>query len=179
MAIESFFCRGVWCPRDLQRVPSHWGSPVTSASWGLGFVTLGHCFPSVPNGPHFWVAGDHLASPSSRFVWHGPSFHQGPCHMAHLDGVRWESTQAHSWVLDVLVWPLVSGKQACHLKRCGSGPVSWMVSHWDPPRPLRQTKDPPLASPETPVWGQRRCISRWEKFLGFHSWSPSPDPFHF
>lgn len=93
--------------------------------------------------------------------------------------VPWESTLAPSWVLDVPVQPLVGGKQACHLKTCGSGPVSWMGSCGDPPRPLRQTEELPLVSPETLVWGQGRCISRWEKFLGVQSWSPSPDSFHF
>lgn len=48
-----------------------------------------------------------------------------PCRLAHLGviGFRWESTQPRSWALNVPVWPLVNGKQVCHLKRCGSGPV--------------------------------------------------------
>lgn len=87
------------------------------------------------------------------------------------------------------MWPLVNGKQACHLKRCGSGPVSWMGYHWDPLRQLRQSKERPLTSPEPPVWGQKRYLSWREKriptyfgdsqFQSCHFWSPSLGPFHF
>lgn len=141
-------------------------SPCLGLSYGTVFppsrLAPPLCGQRQPSQPFFLF---YLTSPTVTSVTvHVTSV--TPCCLAHLGviGFRWESTQPRSWALNVLVWPLVNGKQVCHLKRCGSVPVLWMGSPWELVRQLGQTKKLlPLASPMTLVWGQGRWISSQEK----------------
>lgn len=141
-----------------------------------------HCFPSIPDWPHFWVAVDNLESPASCFVRRGLLFTRvavacppwmgldgrarRPLHgsLMHWCGCRETGNRIAT-----------SGglAQAVCLEW---GPSEILGGSWDTLRDNGNSTDVPRDTSLRPKGPKK--LPPWEKFLCFHSRSLSPDPFH-